>query len=57
MGDSAVAHFMGSRLLLIFDSWGLRPRLYAFTCFAGLFESLLRTPRALTPPFVPTKSL
>ena len=41
MGDSlvfarAVARFAGSTPLIYFLTWGLRPRLYASACFAGL---------------------
>jgi hypothetical protein len=39
-GDSvywfrAVARFNGLKSLFIYRSWGLRPRLYSATCFAG----------------------
>jgi len=31
----AVAHFMGWYVINTTRSWGLRPRLYAYACFAG----------------------
>ena len=45
MGDSSsltnsVARVRGLKFLLCFGSWGLRPRLYASACFAGLDANL-----------------
>jgi len=34
-GDSAAARFTGSTVFFLSLSWGLRPRLYSATCFAG----------------------
>jgi len=37
MGDSvaAAARSAGSMAIFIIDTWGLRPKLYAFACFTG----------------------
>jgi hypothetical protein len=37
-GDSAAARFHGLTPFFLRRSWGLRPRLYAYACFAGYVD-------------------